>query len=277
MQPRECSTPSRAWPRLRSWRDIAGIDRASRVAWDAARSAARAARPGMRTDEIADVVRRIIEAGGARPAFSGYQADHVTPFSGVACVCVGEEALHAPPGARVLVAGDLLTVDVGVELDGWFGDVAESVIVPGGSGACEAVLRASRDAAAAAIGACRPGAMWSAAARAARAAAARRDMMILRGYGGHGIGARLHEVPAVSFDARPGGASDFVLLPGMVMTIEPVLLAPPGAVETAPDGWTVRTADGSAACHMERTVCITRRGVAVLGRRRGGRRYRDGL
>ncbi len=232
----------------------------------------------MRTAELGEIVRRALALHGGRAAFEGYSpAGSSSPFPGTACVCVNEQALHAPPGSRVLCAGDIVTVDVGVELDGWYGDVAETFVVPGGDGGACPMLRACRAVVAAAVRACGPGVRWSAVARAVRSSAARYDLTVLAEYTGHGIGRRLHEPPRAGYAVRPGDADDFLLLPGMVLTIEPVLVSPPGGVLVGQDGWTVRTADGSWACHVERMIHITRTGASILGRRVCGRRERECL
>jgi methionyl aminopeptidase len=179
---------------------------------------------------------------------------------------VHEQAVHAPPSERLLSPGDLVSIDVGVELEGWFGDFAESVLVPGPPDAAH-VLRAAQRAVAVAVRASRPGVWWSAVARAVRAALASEGLMALAGYAGHGIGRALHEQPRAAYDARPGVPGDFLLLPGMVFTIEPVVVSPPGLVKVEEDGWTVSTSDGSPACHLERTIAVTRRSARILGLR----------
>ena len=256
--------------RLRSSRDIVALDRAAALAWTAVRRGLCSAQPGTTTAAVGELVRRaIVDAGGA-PAFEGYiPPSSATPFPGAACISVNEECVHAPPGPRVLEPGDLVTIDAGVDLDGWFGDVADSVVVPGAeddrASAHTALLHASRCALAAGVRACRPGARWHEVARAVRAAAALHDLTPLAGLAGHGVGRALHEPPRAGYQTRPGDAGDFVLLPGMVLTVEPVLVHPPGASRQAPDGLTVRTADGSTACHAERMVAVTRRGPRILG------------
>lgn len=266
------------WPELRSPRDARKIEQAARVAWLAAREALRVSRAGMTTAELDDVVRGVISRHGGRPAFEHLKTDEAhSPFQGAACICVNEQALHAPPGERALAGGDLVTVDVGVVLDGWYGDVAESGIVPGGASSAAALLRAARAAVAAGVRACGPGVRWSEVARAVRSRAASHDLTVLSGFTGHGVGRRLHEPPTAGYETRPAAADDFLLLPGMVLTVEPILAGLPGAVRMEPDGWTVSTADGSPACHVERMVHVTRTGRSVLGRASSGRREREGL
>lgn len=266
------------WPELRSPRDVRKIERAARVAWLAAREALQASRAGMTTADLDDIVRSVISRHSGRAAFEHFRTDEAsTPFSGAACVCVNEQALHAPPGGRTLAGGDLVTVDVGVVLDGWYGDVAESAIVPGGDSSGAALLRAARATVAAGVRACGPGVRWSEVAREVRSRAARHDLTVLSGFTGHGVGRRLHEPPTAGYETRPGASDDFLLLPGMVLTVEPILAPLPGTVRLGPDGWSVATADGSWACHVERMVHITRTGRSVLGRASCGRREREGL
>lgn len=255
--------------RLRSFRDIRALDRAAALAWASVRRGLCALRPGVSTREVGELVRAAILGGGGRPAFEGYAAGSAPPFPGPACVSVNEECVHTPPGERVLAPGDLVTIDAGVELDGWYGDVADSAVVPGGDGASATthahLVAASRRAVASGVRACRAGARWHEVARAVRASAAGDGLTVAQGFTGHGVGRALHEPPRAGYRTKPGDAGDFVLLPGMVLTIEPVVLAPPGATERGPDAWTVRTADGSPACHAERMAAVTRRGPRILG------------
>lgn len=266
-------TPTAAPPAittLRSPRDIAALDRAAALAWRAARAGLGACVAGATTAEVGERVGEVIRAAGARPVFEGYRpAGAPSAFAAAACVSVGEDALHAPPGPRTLVPGDLVTVDAGVELEGWIGDVAESGIVAGAPGEelhlQRRLLRAARRAVAVAVRAARPGARWGEVARAVRATVAPQGLTVLAGYAGHGVGRTLHEPPRAAYETRIGGGGDFLLLPGMVFTIEPIVLAPPGRSHLAADGWTVRTSDGSPACHVERMIAVTRRGARVLG------------
>ncbi len=272
------------WVVLRSPRDIDALDRAAHLAWAAARAGLAAAHTGVLTSEVGDVIRSLIECSGGRPAFDGYCVPGVaTPFHGPACISVNEEAVHTPPGGRVLAAGDLVTVDVGVEFDGWYGDVAESLVVPGviqGTDAthtAERLLRACRCAVAGAVRECGPGVWWSSVARVVRSVVTAHECMVLPGFTGHGVGRVLHEPPRAGYGVRAGDQGDFLLMPGMVLTIEPIVVGLPGRVEHASDGWSVRTADGSPACHIERMIAITRQGTRILGLPGGCMRESDGL
>lgn len=261
------------WVQLKSQRDIASLDRAAAMTWAAMSCAARSCLPGVSTQEVASCIARVIDQLGARAAFKHYQpASAAVPFSDVACVSVNEALIHALPSERTLRAGDLVSIDVGVEIDGFFGDLAQTVVVPGEDGV-EDALRAEhvilRESARATVAACvramKPGVRWSLVAAEARATAARYGTRIVPGYCGHGIGRSLHEPPRVLFETLDGQAEDFVLLPGMVLTIEPIVVRTLSHVVVGADHWTVRTRDGASGCHVERMVAITRSGVCMLG------------
>lgn len=256
------------WPRLYAPEEVVRVEAAARVARHALAAAIRATLPGATTREVGEVARAAILARGARPAFEGYHPPGTREaFPAAACVCINDEALHAPPSERRIRVGDLVTIDVGAERGGWFADLADTVVVgdPGSAPEAWAVRTACRAALARAVRIARPGVRWSEVARAIRAEAARRDLAPLPNAAGHGIGRRLHEPPAANPATRPGSPDDFVLLPGMVLTIEPLLARPGVATSTGRDGWTRRTTDGSLTAHAERMVHIARAGARFLG------------
>lgn len=256
------------------------------VAGAAARRALDAAlgmcRVGATTGVVAWAARKSIEASGGTALFEGYPAEADVPFPDVACVCVNDEVVHGVPGDRVIAAGDLVTVDVGVVIDGWCGDVADSIVVgPRDSGErgaeAELLIDATRAVVAAVVGRVGPGVWWSSALEAGVAAA--EGYAFVPGYVGHAIGRELHErlrVPFVTGQGgriEPQGRHDFRLWPGMCFTIEPIL-ASPGACRdgrhTVPetviddDGWTVRLAAGGLAAQVEEVVAVTAEGCRVL-------------
>lgn len=256
-----------------------GISRAASIAHAAVRRGFASACAGATTEDCNLEVEREIEAHGARPAFKGYWPPRAPgPFPAAACICINEEVVHAPPSKRPLSAGDLLTIDVGVEAEGWFGDVADTFVVgPAAADHPAVVLRgALRAVVAGVVKACRAGGVWSDVTRAAQRVADERGVALLPRYSGHGIGRRLHEPPRAAFGIERGGDDDFRLWPGMVLTIEPIVVPRRTGVVTLADGWTVRTRDGSLACHAERVVAITRRGPRILGLRGPVARSRQG-
>ena len=256
------------------------------VAGAAARSALDAAlhacRIGASTRDVADAARRASEAGEGIALFEGYPADAERSFPDVACVCVNDEVVHGVPGSRELFAGDLVTVDVGVRVGAWCGDVADSVVVgrgaAGGPGdQAQQLVDATRAATRAAIDQIRPGVWWAEAGEAAVAAAG--PFAFVPGYVGHAIGRELHEPLRVLFvtdngePIKRGGPHDFQLWPGMCFTVEPILAAEcgqsrPPRIVASEDGWTVRLAEGGLAAQVEETVAVTAEGVRVLTTRR---------
>lgn len=312
--------------RLKSPAEIEKMRRAGQLLWQVLERARTWAIPGITTAQLDARIEAAIREGdggsGALPILKGYPGQEgrkaARPFPSASCICINEEVVHAVPGPRILRQGDLVTIDVALELDHWCADAAISLIVGDShdSGGHPAPATSDHDlvgmrqnlvkAASAVLEACLatlgPGKRWSSIQQAAWAEAERHQVVLVREFAGHGIGSTLHEPPTASFDppapaatrdaSRPSpdsGAAglDFILRPGMVLTIEPVLipgLVPPRALDRAEvcerledgggltagrvtgldDGWTVATIDRSPAAHEERTVAITRHGMTVL-------------
>lgn len=217
-----------------------------------------AARPGVTTAQLDRVAADVIERRGARSNFLGYHG-----YPAVICASVNEELVHGIPGARVLCEGDLLSVDCGAIVNGWHGDAAFSMIVGDGSDEAARLLRTADSALAAAIERMRPGNrlgdVGSAIERVVQAAGYGSP----RDYCGHGIGRAMHEDPDVENRGRAGRGLE--LHPGVVLAIEPMLIGGgDDDVIVQDDGWTVVTADGSLAAHVEHTVLVTEHGPEVL-------------
>jgi len=227
--------------------------------------------PGVSTADLDAIAERVIRAAGAEPSFKGY---HGYPAS--ICTSVNDQVVHAiPSAAQVLRDGDLISVDCGAVLDGWHGDAAFTALVGAASPALAELTTATEDALWAGIAAAARGvrsgkgrlgdisyAIESAIRRAGRYG-------IVRGYGGHGIGSQMHQDPFVLNHGRAGAGP--LLSPGMCLAIEPMLtLGRPRTVELD-DGWTVVTADGSIAAHVEHTVALLADGAWVLTADDGGR------
>jgi methionyl aminopeptidase len=243
---------------LRSPDELARIRAAGLVLHEVLEALARAIAPGVTTDDLDRLAERETRARGAVPAFLGY---HGYPAS--LCISVNDEVVHGIPSpSRALEAGDLVGLDYGVVLDGWFADAARTVPVGAASAEALRLLDATREALATGIAAARPGARVGDIGAAVQAFVEGRGYSVVREFVGHGIGRRLHEPPHVPNFGEAGTGE--VLRPGMVLAIEPMVNAGAPDVEVLDDGWTAVTADGSLSAHFEHTVAVTENGPVIL-------------
>ncbi len=213
--------------------------------------------PGATTlaiDRVAET--RVLEAG-AEPAFKGYHG-----YPATICASVNEQVVHGIPSNRVLVAGDVLSIDMGAKLDGFYGDCA--VTVPVGAIAAEAaeLLRITEESLFHGIDAVKPGARVSDIGAAVQQHVEAAGYSVVREFVGHGIGTELHEEPQIA-NYGPGGRGPR-LAEGMVLAIEPMVNAGKAEVKVLSDGWTAVTRDGRLSAHFEHTVVVTRDGCEIL-------------
>jgi methionyl aminopeptidase len=222
--------------------------------------------PGTTTRELDAVAASSIAGAGAQPSFLGYGADDDRRgFPGVVCLSVDDEVVHGVPGERVLVDGDLLSIDCGAIIDGWHGDAAFSMEIGTSTPSTQRLITAADDALAAAIRAMVPGGHLGDIGAAIDAVVSRAGYGSPHDYCGHGIGRAMHEDPDVENRGKRGRGP--LLEPGVVLAIEPMLIG--GGrddVLELDDDWTVVTADGSLAAHVEHTVLVTDHGPEILTR-----------
>lgn len=220
--------------------------------------------PGVTTATLDRRAHEHIVAHGGIPSFLGYPGP--TPFPGAICTSINETVVHGIPGPRALVAGDIVSLDVGAILDGWHGDAAITVAV-GAAGEEERRLIADTEGAlAAAIAVARPGNRLADVSAAVARYGQRRGYGIVREFTGHGIGREMHEAPSVPNVPMRGGGSGPTLRVGMTFTIEPIFTLGKAEWVEGEDGWTIVTADGRSAAHAEHTIAITARGAEILTR-----------
>jgi methionyl aminopeptidase len=227
-----------------------------------------AARPGMTTAALDSLAEDHIRGSGALPNFLGYGDP---PFPATTCISVNDEVVHGIPGARVLRAGDVVSVDCGAVVEGWHADAALTFALGAVPPEVERLLEVTEEALWRGVAAVRPGArvgQVSAAVQAHLEGPSRR-YGIVRDYTGHGIGSALHMTPDVPNQGR--ATSGPTIVEGMALAIEPMVVLGDPETETAPDEWTVVTADGSLAAHFEHTVAVTASGAWVLTAPDGGR------
>ena len=224
---------------------------------------------GVTTAELDVLARDLIADAGAVPSFPGYHPRWAPmPYPGAICTSVDDAVVHGIPTDAPLAPGALLGVDLAVHLDGWCADAAFTAVVGEADPADLALVATSERALAAGIAAARPGARIGDIGHAIAAVARGAGYGLLADHGGHGVGRSMHEEPHVANEGRAG--KGLRLRPGLVLAIEPMLLA--GGRDDYrhdPDGWTIRTADGSRAAHSEHTIAVTQDGPRILtGQRR---------
>ena len=255
---------------IRSPREIDEIARAAEVCAQVLAQIASRCVPGVVTGELDSLASALVKTAGAMPLFKGYGASDRRPaFPASICVSINQELVHGVPGERLIREGDVVSLDLGLSLRGWCADCATTVLVPPVSNEHRALHDAVGDVLRAASNAMAPGARWSDVVGASGSLASQRGIRLVEPYAGHGVGRSLHEPPraplinAVSGRSLPE-AEDFVLRPGMVLTIEPIGVHGSGSTVTAPDEWTVLAEDGAIGCHEERMVAIVRGGCRAL-------------
>ena len=220
--------------------------------------------PGVSTWDLDQLAERLIHEKGARPAFKGYRG-----FPAVLCTSLNHEVVHGIPSKkRLLVEGDLLKLDFGVVVDGFFGDAARTVPVGRISKAARSLSDATRASLEAGIRAMVPGNRVGDIGHAVQSTVEPLGFSVVRDFVGHGIGRRLHEAPQVPNYGRPGTLES--LRPGMVLAVEPMINAGTAAVDVLDDDWTAVTVDGKLSSHWEHTILVTDQGPEVLTRRVDG-------
>jgi methionyl aminopeptidase len=251
---------------LKSPAEIAIMDRANRVIRQILAELRETIRPGMTTLDIDRFAEDRIRRAGGVPAFKGYpHRGDGKDFPATVCASVNDEVVHGIPSDKVsLREGDIVSVDLGIHLDGYYGDSAETFAVGKIAPDARRLLQTTRDALERAVGMARPGNRVSDIGHAVQLHVESEGFSVVRHFVGHGIGSNLHEEPQVPNFGLPGRGPR--LTPGMVLAIEPMVNAGgPDVILDAHDGWTARTRDGSLSAHFEWSVAVTENGPMVLG------------
>jgi len=213
--------------------------------------------PGVTTADIDALAERRVREARAEPAFKAYHG-----YTATVCASVNEQVVHGIPSSKALVEGDIVSIDMGARLDGFFGDCAVTVAVGEVDAVAADLLRVTEGALFHGIEAVKPGARVSDIGAAVQQHVEAHGFSVVREFVGHGIGTSLHEEPQIA-NYGPGGRGPR-LSEGMVLAIEPMVNVGKPVVRVLADGWTAVTRDGSLSAHFEHTVAVTREGREIL-------------
>jgi methionyl aminopeptidase len=243
---------------LKSPREIELLRKSGRVAAEILMELKHATVAGMTTKDVDALAAKKMKERGVTPSFLNYRG-----YPAVVCTSVNEEVVHSIPSARKLKEGDLLSLDIGIFLNGYCGDTATSFVIGGKTTpAMERLMKAGRDSLEASIQAAKLGNRLGDVSHAMQKAVEDAGFHVVREYGGHGIGRAMHEEPHVPCYGTP--STGIRLVPGMALALEVMANAGTAAIDHKDDQWTVVTADGSLSVHYEKMIAITEQGTEVL-------------
>lgn len=243
---------------LKNSAQITAMKDAGRITGEALLVARDMVRPGISTYEIDLAIRRYIEKCGAVPAFLGYGG-----FPASACISINDEVIHGIPSKkRILKDGDIVKIDTGATYKEYVGDSARTIPVGNVSDEAKKLIEVTRNSFWKGIEALQIGNRLGDVGHAIDALVVENGFSTVRRYVGHGIGTDMHESPDVPNFGTPGRG--IRLCAGMTLAIEPMVNVGTYEVKEMPDGWTVKTLDGSLSAHYENTVALTSEGVLIL-------------
>ncbi len=214
-------------------------------------------RPGISTAELDKLAERFIRSSGATPTFKGYRG-----FPGSICASPNAMIVHGIPGPYRLKSGDIISIDVGVTLDGWVADAARTFVVDEVGEEVHGLLAATEESLHAGVAQCREGNRVGDVSNAIQRVVESAGFSVVRSLVGHGVGRSMHEDPQVPNYGKPGKGA--LLEQGMVLAIEPMTTAGRPGVRVGGDGWAIYSQDGSMAAHFEFTVAVTASGARIL-------------
>ena len=243
--------------RLKNKEQLDGVRRSCRMLSEYFSYIVPKVKAGVSTGEIDEETRKYIESRGGRPWFLNYDG-----YPGSVCVSINEVVIHGIPGKRILKEGDIVGLDCGIDLGGYFSDSAITLPVGKVSEEADRLMRVTRECLERGIAAIKPGARVHDISRAVFAHATANGYGVVRQYCGHGVGFEAHEDPQIPNYVSPGPNPR--LVPGMVIAIEPMINLGKGDVKVLDDDWTVVTIDKKLSAHYEHTVAVLPEGAEVL-------------
>ena len=249
--------------RLKTRAEIAAMRESGRIAAETLRLVGAAVAPGVTTGDLDKMAEEFIRSNGAEPAFKGY-GDKKNPFPAALCISVDDEVVHGIPGGRVLREGELVSLDVGVLKNGWYGDHALSYAVGAVSPEKVRLMEVTEESLRRAIAQAVVGNRLHDISAAVESYVNENGFSVVRDLCGHGLGRSLHEEPNVPNYGKRG--TGIPLQDGMTIAIEPMVNLGTWQVVVREDGWTVVTRDGKPSAHYEHTVAIVDGRAEILTR-----------
>ena len=247
---------------LKSIEEIEFIRESSRIVADVLKLVGAQVRPGMTTLELDKVAEDFIRSMGGEPAFKGYGWDKKNLFPATLCTSIDAEVVHGIPSKRMLKDGDLLSIDVGVKKNGFYGDGACSFAIGEVSEEKQRLMRVTQESLAKGIEQAVAGKRVHDVSNAIQHHVEANGFSVVRDLVGHGVGRKLHEEPSIPNFGEAG--TGVVLKDGMTLAIEPMVNAGTWRVKVATDGWTVLTVDGKPSAHFEHTIAIVHGKAEIL-------------
>ena len=243
---------------LKTTRELSLMKEACVIAAGALKAAGEAVEPGVSTEEINRIAHDFIVKNGAIPTFKGYSG-----YPAATCISINDEVIHGIPSKkRIIKAGDIVSIDVGATFNGYVGDNAATFaagdISPEAQRLCDTTRESLYEGIKMAVAGGRIGDIGSTIQRYCE----ERGFSVVREFTGHGVGKQMHEDPSVPNFGTPGRGVR--LLPGMTIAIEPMINMGGAGIRQLPDGWTIKTRDGSLSAHFEHTIAITSNGPVIL-------------
>lgn len=235
---------------IKSKHELKIMQKAGQISKAALLAAGDLVAPGVTTRQLDEAARRVIEKAGAKPAFLGHGG-----FPATICCSINDEVIHGIPGDRVIQEGDIVSIDTGAIYEGYYGDNAATFGAGKISEEAQKLIDVTRQSFYEGIKFARKGQRISDISHAIGAYCEARGYGVVREFVGHGIGTKMHEAPEIPNFGAPGHGPR--LMPGMTLAIEPMINMGTWKVKVLPDGWTVKTLDGSLSAHYENTVLIT--------------------
>ena len=244
---------------IKSDRELDYMRDAGRIVAKTLRELEKAVKPGVSTKELDTIAEDFIVKSGAKPAFKGYNG-----FPATICASLNEEVVHGIPGLRKLENGDIISIDIGTVINGYFGDAAETLPVGEITADAQQLLDITRQSLAAGIAQAVVDNRLSDISNSVQTFVESNGFSVVRDYVGHGIGRNMHEDPQVPNFGKPGRGPR--LQSGMALAIEPMVNLGSHEVKTLHDNWTVVTRDGKLSAHFEHTIAVTDAGPEILTR-----------